>query len=429
LPAGAELVVAVTDQPSFRVIAEIIRTGTFDTTAEASFRDAVNKRFKNTIQQVDLYYGNSTSAWNALFKPDGNGGYFFFGYNPTTGLGGILLDRDNNGTVDGARLYLKDNELGDLNPNDHVIDDPVGMAALATAPTLRLSDDNLGLVVDGVAGTGLWLNIAALSAASSLQNGLELRTTAGDFLGAIGTTANSGNLGSKQIYLEAGKELRFVQNSADNGINSNPLLMLSAQAGGFRLRLEDASGTDRDFNDMELRITSSLIATNADDIAMARRQNTSADAIIDLTAIATVGARLTLSILTDSGYINRFGLVKLDPITGSAYQVAGVAAGNTNAFRQAVRDNLINPGGSAIIAGGQTSRTISWDVTAADAGLYAAVLINANGEVYTFGSSTGSDSRQHVKVLGDNTFGFEDLLASPGSDWDFNDLRVKVSFA
>ena len=56
------------------------------------------------------------------------------------------------------------------------------------------------------------------------------------------------------------------------------------------------------------------------------------------------------------------------------------------------------------------------------------MLINPNGEVFTFGSSTGSDGRQHVKVLGDNTFGFEDLLDSESSDWDFNDLRVKISF-
>ncbi|WP_341882119.1 FG-GAP-like repeat-containing protein [Synechococcus sp. UW140] len=426
LPAGAELVVAVTDQPRFRVVPEIVRTGTFDPTAEASYRDVVNKRFKNTIQQVDLYYGDSTSAWNALFKPDGNGGYYFFGYNPTTGLGGILLDRDNNGTVDGARLFLKDNALGDLNPDDYVIDDPVGMAALAQSPTLRLSDDNLGLVVDGVAGTGLWLNIAALSAAASWQNGLELRTTAGEFLGAVGATANSGNLGSKQIYLEAGKELRFAQNSGNNGLNTNPLLMLSADAGGFRLRLDDAGGPDRDYNDLELRITSSLVATKIDEIAMARRQMSSADAIIDLTTIPTSGAKLTLSILTDCGYINRLGLVKVaDTITG--YQVAGVAAANTDAFRQAVRDNLINPGGSAIYAGGLTSRTITWDLTTADAGLYAAVLINPNGEVFTFGSSTASDGRQHVKLLGDNTFGFEDLLASQGSDWDFNDSKIKVS--
>ena len=427
LPEGADQVVAVTDQPSFRVIPEIVRTGTFDSTAEANYREAVNKRFRDTIQQVDLYYSDATSAWNALFKPDGKGGYYFFGYNPMTGLGGVLLDRNNDTIIDGARLYLKDNALGDLNPLPNLIDDPVGMAALVKAPTLQLSDDKLGLVVDGVAGTGLWLTIATLSATASWQNGLELRTNAGVSLGSVGATPNSGNLGSKQIYLESGKELRFAQNSGNNGINTNPLMTLSADAAGFRLRLDDAGGPDRDYNDLELSITSSLVATQIDEIAMTRRQITSADAIIDLTTIPISGATLTLSILTDCGYINRLGLIKVeDAITG--YQVAGVAAANSDAFRQAVRDNLINPGGSALSAGGQSSRTITWDVTTADAGLYAAVLINPNGQVFTFGSSTGSDGRQHVKVLGDNTFGFEDLLASQGSDWDFNDLKFKVSF-
>ena len=50
-----------------------------------------------------------------------------------------------------------------------------------------------------------------------------------------------------------------------------------------------------------------------------------------------------------------------------------------------------------------------------------------NRRMLTFGSSTGSDGRQHGKVLRDNTFGFEDLLASQGSDWDFNDTKIKVS--
>ena len=49
------------------------------------------------------------------------------------------------------------------------------------------------------------------------------------------------------------------------------------------------------------------------------------------------------------------------------------------------------------------------DLSAADAGTYAAVLINPNGEVFTFS--------------------FEDLLASQGSDWDFNDFRVQVTLA
>ena len=54
-------------------------------------------------------------------------------------------------------------------------------------------------------------------------------------------------------------------------------------------------------------------------------------------------------------------------------------------------------------------------------------MITETGELLTFGSSTASDGRHHVKLLGDNTFGFEDLLASQGSDWDFNDTKIKVS--
>jgi hypothetical protein len=384
----------------------------------------------------------ATSAWNALFKPvkpDGTGGYYFFGYNPTTGLGGILLDRDNNGSIDGARLFLKDGELGDSDQEvNGQIDDPVGMAALVKAPTLELSDDKLGLVVAGVAGTGLWLNIAALSAAASWQNGLELRTTAGDFLGAVGATPHSGNLGSKQIYLEAGKELRFSQNSGNTSLNANPFLTLTPDddGDGFRLRLDDAAGPDRDYNDLDLRITSSLAATNIDAISMARLQKGSADAIIDLTTIPTDRpTTLRISILTDCGFINQFGLVNiekvaLDPITGVAsYQVAKTAraAANTDDFRKDIRDNLINPWGSAIFAGGQKATSIDWNLTTADAGLYAPVLINPNGQVFTFGV-TASDGRQHVKILGDNTFGFEDLLASQGSDWDFNDLKVQISY-
>jgi hypothetical protein len=303
------------------------------------------------------------------------------------------------------------------------------MASLAAAPTLRLSDDELGLIVDGVAGTGLWLNIKTLSAPGSIQNGLELITRDGDALGAVGGTPDSGNLGTKEIYLAAGQELRFAQSSRNNAVDTTPdIRLVDDKKGGFRLRLDDNASSVRDYNDLDVRITGSLTATDPDAIAMARLQRDSSDAILDLTGIPAVGATLNLSILCNAAYTNRFGLVRLggDALTG--YSVAGVAAANTNAFRNAVRDNLINPGSSPITAGGQTARTTSWNLTAADAGTYAAVLINPNGQVFTFGA-TGSDGQQHVKVIGDNTFGFEDLLASQGSDWDFNDFRVQVSLA
>ncbi|MEY3930491.1 MAG: hypothetical protein RLZZ516_2201, partial [Cyanobacteriota bacterium] len=426
----ASQVLAVSNQPRFSIAPNVVVTGTVDPTLEAQFRADVKERFSNTIQQVDLYFDEDpTKAWNALFKPDRNGGYFFFAYDPGTGLGGMLLDRDNDGVVDGARLFLKDGERGDLDGvRNGVIEDPVGLASLAAPPTLRVSDDGLGLVVDGVAGTGLWLDIQAISADAKLHNSLDLVARNGTELGSVGGTPDSGNLGSKEIYLAAGEELRFAQFGLNNARNTSPDILIIADQGGFLLQLDDHGSLDRDYNDLVLRITSSLTPSDPNAIAMARLQRNSGDAILDLTAISSTGARVTLSILADCGYTNRLGLVKLggDALTG--YFVGGVAAGNTDAFRSAVRDNLINPGGSPISAGGHTARTAFWDVTSADAGIYAPVLINPNGQVFTFGA-TASDGSQHVTVLGSNTFGFEDLVASQGSDWDFNDLRVQFTMA
>ena len=405
-------------------------TGPVDPGTQTAFTNSVNERFSDAIQQVDFYFEEGAQVWNSLFKPDGKGGYFFFGYNPQTGLGGMLLDRNNNSIIDGARLFLKDGELGDLDGlRNGEIQDPVGLAALAASPTLRLSNDNRGLVVDGGVGTGLWLNIDALSAAASWQNTLELVTRDGAQLGSIGATANSTNLGSKEIYLEAGQELRFIQSSGNQNDKINPNIRLSSVNGGFRLLLDDGGAGISDFNDLVLNITSSLTAQDPNAIVMARLQRNSSDALLDLTTIPATGTKLNFSVLTNSAYNNRFGLVKLevDAITGG-YSVNGIAASNSDAFRNAVRDNLTNPGGSAITAGGQTSKAITWNLTTADQGIYAAVLINPNGQVFTFGA-TASDGQQHVKVLGDSTFGFEDLLASQRSDWDFNDFKVQVSFA
>ena len=75
----------------------------------------------------------------------------------------------------------------------------------------------------------------------------------------------------------------------------------------------------------------------------------------------------------------------------------------------------------------KSKQTITWSLDSTESGYYAPVMITQDGEVLTFGASTASDRRQHVKLLGTNTFGFEDLLASQGSDWDFNDTKIRVS--
>jgi hypothetical protein len=426
--APDNIVLATSDQPSFAIAPEVNAINSIDQTTENQIREAYTTRFSNTIQTVDLYFGEGAQNWNALFKPDGNGGYFLFNYNPQTGLGGVLVDRDNNGNVDGARLYLKDGELGDFDRSRNgVIDDPMGLASLAINPTVQISADGLGLVVDGVAGTGLWLTFEVNSSQASWQNSIELITRDGIQLGSIGATLESTNRSRKSVYVAAGQELRFAQSSGHNPTNSSPNVQLSnSSTNGFRLRLDDGGINDADFNDLDLAISPSLTAPYTSVIGMGRLQRTGSDALIDLTDLPSTGRRINLSISTNSGFINQFDLVKVDGDLLTGYSVAGVRAENSEAFRKAVRDNLINPWGTSINIGGTTERTITWDASGNDAGIYAPVIITPKQDLFTFGA-TASDGQKHLKVIGNSKFAFEDLISSAPSDWDYNDLVVDVS--
>ncbi|HYP03992.1 MAG TPA: hypothetical protein VER57_05520, partial [Cyanobium sp.] len=94
-------------------------------------------------------------------------------------------------------------------------------------------------------------------------------------------------------------------------------------------------------------------------------------------------------------------------------------------FLEEVRDNLVDF--SYTLGGEGASGSVFWDP--AEAGFYAPVLISGNGDLLTFGASGGSDGLPHLKVLGQNSFGFEDVLAFQGADWDFNDFLLTAQVA
>jgi hypothetical protein len=430
-PNSATTVKRTSDLISFTVSPTVATSGDVSGLDIKKIRDNVVAKFESTIHEVDLYFPENpvvSDSWNAIYKKNKNGNYYLFNYDPITGLGGMLLDRDNNGNVDGARLYLKDGELGDFDETvNGRIDDPVGFATVST-PTLRISNDNKGFTVDGVEGTGLWITLDVSSFSSAIQSNLEIFDSGtGNFYGAIGATLGSGPAGTQAIYIDAGTTINFRYSDGAGQANSNPALNITSTANGFRLGLDaDLNGT---YTDLMLDIRSSFAASSPASLVMARKQLTSSDTILDLTNITAAGIRLTLDISTDCRLRNRFGFVKLDLVTGNTYQVNGVSQNDGSAFRSAVLSQFINPyqGSGTSHSSGQSRQSISWNLDSNAAGYYAPVMITEGGEVFTFGATTASDGRQHVKLLGANTFGFEDLLASQGSDWDFNDTKIRVS--
>jgi hypothetical protein len=130
--------------------------------------------------------------------------------------------------------------------------------------------------------------------------------------------------------------------------------------------------------------------------------------------LATIGSRLS-----DAGQ----QLLGTSQKTG-AMSVGGVAHGATDAFYNAVRTAL-DKGFSVTDGGSSFDTTGNWTVDG-KTGYYVPVLLSQYGDTFVLGSAN-VDGCQHVRVFGENLFGFEDLTAQRGSDFDYNDALVKLT--
>jgi hypothetical protein len=334
----------------------------------------------------------------------------------------------------GANSFAFEDAAGPAADNDYNDVVVTFQASEPLSPALVLSADGQALEVVGGSGqaSGLWLDLRALQADASRQNSFDLIREAADGsrsqIGSIGATSRGTFFGGKEVFIGIGERLHFVQNSNADLIDESPALQITQIGERFRVALNDngvVSG-DEDYNDLVVDVDRSPLQPCQEVINLASRQLTDSDGILDLTDLEDGGARLELAILTDSGKQNTLSFVKVesDPLTGE-YSVGGRRVSEGDAFREAVRDNLVE---FEVTLGGEgTTATRIWQLNQNESGLYAAVLIAADGSLYTIGESSGVDGRQHLKVLGDSSFGFEDALERQGSDFDYNDFVVKIT--
>jgi len=120
-----------------------------------------------------------------------------------------------------------------------------------------------------------------------------------------------------------------------------------------------------------------------------------------------------------------FVQIDVDSSTGD-WSVGGVAYGNTDAFRAAVQANW-DPGVEASGGRGYFEQSVEWTVSAGS-GFYAPVLATEDGDIFVIGDAN-VDGRNHIRMYNENTFGFEDLRADQDSDFDYNDMVVRLNVA
>jgi uncharacterized protein YkwD len=225
---------------------------------------------------------------------------------------------------------------------------------------------------------------------------------------------------SRQLTFQAGQHLRFFAVKDDTidaakatlaggGTVNNVLLgdnsLLSITALGDKLNLAWTSGSSNVLLQAELSsqtVVGTALQAQAD--------------LVDLRN--QVGAMAaTLTVQSEAAYQNRVGFYTVDDaLTG---RVGTLLPGDAGYAQAAI--------GRAVTSLNSISGTVVANNQNLTGGTILAPYIIANGvETYFAYIGANTDKVDHIKLLGDNRFGFEDLVG--GGDRDYNDVVLNIKF-
>ncbi|MGB3650700.1 MAG: DUF4347 domain-containing protein [Rivularia sp. (in: cyanobacteria)] len=197
---------------------------------------------------------------------------------------------------------------------------------------------------------------------------------------------------------------------------------------GFTLEWEDSTGGDDDFNDIQLNAALTQEASIKGTKLQAKKE------LIDLRDM-TDDAVVNVEVYREAAFDNLIGFYKISDVNGGIDTDGdGIADINPNdaGYKDAALTNRIT-GLDLLATENQTTTTVDGILEAGS--ILAPFIIadgtfdeaiNNNAEVYFAFLSANSDKTDHIRLLGDNTFGFEDMVN--GGDKDFNDAIVKINF-
>jgi hypothetical protein len=255
---------------------------------------------------------------------------------------------------------------------------------------------------------------------------------------------------SRQLQLSAGDRLGFylVQNGTVDAAlqrndfsnvvfsldQANPagkkaLEVTTESNGSYRLKWEQGNAELND--DLILNLQLQNAPLNNQNL-VASIQGDRESELLDLSSFTGRDIQVTFTIKREAAFNNTVGFYQIEDAQGTVTSITGAKIKPGEAgYQAAVVQNRI-AGVDLAVANGQTA---SIDKVLQGGAIYAPFLIaNANpsnlngnfGNVYTPYTLGNSDATDHVRLLGDNTFGFEDLVG--GGDKDFNDVVVKAVF-
>lgn len=313
-----------------------------------------------------------------------------------------------------------------LTANSNALNLTISLSSLDMTHSAR----GIGLVDDVTSTEGNWLSLETLSSSLSPEATLILYRVdgSGQMIDSEGNAVSSlsdatmayvGSVhsdsgatlfnGSQMVYLGLGQELRFAVQTGANSINMLP--GFSASSPGDGIMHVNVGG-------VQLSVTIQNTLDASDNLASVQR-------IYDLPMVyLTHGQELTVDVAGSASNTNQLHFVRLDiDFTTGALSVGGVAYGDTDAFHTAVLSHM-DSGYSTSNGGGTFHAASDWTVSGDD-GYYVPVLITQSGNIFLPGNGN-SGGYEYIRTFGENTFGFEDLTAAQGSDFDYNDMVMRL---
>lgn len=218
---------------------------------------------------------------------------------------------------------------------------------------------------------------------------------------------NASFAGNEQFTIEVDGASYATQVSGSNGV--------------FNLAFD--SNSDGVFNDFDLQLQVEQV-NDVIPLGVGTQQANDLE-VIDLSAVG--GNRTTtFNLFREATFNNTVGLYRIDDASGA---VNGVLPGAAGYAQEAISNRVsginlaVGDGATASASGSLTGGALYAPFIVVDSSIEA-YLSGSGGEAYFSYASANADGVDHVILLGNNTFGFEDLVG--GGDRDFNDLIFQV---
>ncbi|GAA6618931.1 DUF4394 domain-containing protein [Scytonema sp. NUACC26] len=295
-------------------------------------------------------------------------------------------------------------------------------------------DDDLG-TINGIAPNATGYLDAASARSRTIFSTLNNNPN-GFGTGGLSSTLDFGsNARFSTFLIQNGSldELRAGQISRNNVFFSNQtsVRISNTTASNFTFGFEDSPNTgSNDFNDVVLQVN----LVSQDTLAGTALQGQGQSEVLDFSSL-TGQVNTSFTVNREAAFDNFVGFYRVVDQNGgidtNGDGIADILPGDTG-YAQAAVSNRVT--GIDLSVGNQQTATVSGQF--AGGSIFAPFLI-ANGsvnqvlsgqkldEVYFAYLGANSDRVDRIRLLGDNTFGFEDLPG--GGDKDFNDVIVRVT--